>query len=125
MGLGWEYAGRYSPLDIPSSLLICGQGYGQEGQQGLKMSQWETVTIAKVVNEEWYHGYKDKHTLGYFPRNFVSIQRSVIFPQAKLYPSVNNYIMRTASQKRDSKKVLVLMHHRKVFHIIRVSPGTV
>ncbi|KZP14529.1 hypothetical protein FIBSPDRAFT_1048746 [Athelia psychrophila] len=49
-------------------------GNRQEGQTGLKLAQGETVTITKVVNEEWYQGCKDKNTVGYFPRSFVSVQ---------------------------------------------------
>jgi hypothetical protein len=43
--------------------------------KGLKLSNGEIITVGRIVNDDWYQGFKDVNTCGYFPRVFVRVQR--------------------------------------------------
>lgn len=46
-----------------------------DNARGLKLFKGEAITVGRIVNDEWYQGYKDENTCGYFPRAFVHIKK--------------------------------------------------
>lgn len=79
VGLGWLHGGNLLNIfyRAPRAHFCRGlKGYRQEGQIGLRLAQGETVIVTRVVNDEWYYGYRDTSpsTVGYFPRSFVAVK---------------------------------------------------
>jgi len=57
---------------------------GQNDKNGLTLYKGEAIKIGRIVNDEWFQGFKDENTCGYFPRLFVRIQRYVGASETKI-----------------------------------------
>jgi Variant SH3 domain len=71
--MGWCHAGKRLTASYLQPILpaIFTQG---NGAKGLKFSKGEIVMVGRIVNGEWYQGFKDENTCGYFPHVLVQVQ---------------------------------------------------